>query len=196
MVGMTQATSRTRHRWTRAERDALPDDGRRHEIIDGELYVSASPRPRHQLMSAELHALLLRACHEHPELELRAFAAPTDVALADDTVMVPDLIVVPFALIAERDIPGAPLIVVEILSPSTRSVDLVIKKDRLRRAGAAQYWVADPAEPSLTIWRLEGGPGGDYVEAGRARGGQSARVTEPFELEIVPAELVRLPGRG
>ncbi|WP_169798564.1 Uma2 family endonuclease [Piscicoccus intestinalis] len=148
---MTQATSRTRHRWTRAERDALPDDGRRHEIIDGELYVSASPRPRHQLMSAELHALLLRACHEHPELELMAFAAPTDVALADDTVMVPDLIVVPFALIAERDIPGAPLIVVEILSPSTRSVDLVIKKDRLRRAGAAQYWVADPGQVLIGV---------------------------------------------
>lgn len=189
MVVMTQAE---RHRWTRDDLDAMPQDGNRYEIIDGELYVSASPRPRHQVMSALLMAVLLRTCFEQPELGLMALSAPTDVVLADDTVVVPDILVVPLELIGNREITGAPLIVVEILSPSTRMTDLTVKKERMRRAGVAQYWIADPQEPSLTGWRLVGS---EYVGFARAVGEQAFAITDPFVLDIVPAALLRLPGR-
>jgi Uma2 family endonuclease len=77
-------------RWTREERDALPDDGHPHELIDGALVVTPSPKSLHQLMSSNLVAALQARCPQH----LRVLHAPTDVALADDTVLQPDVLVV------------------------------------------------------------------------------------------------------
>lgn len=185
-------TQDSRHRWTREALDALPDDGNRYEIIDGELYVSAAPKPRHQVMSGRLFSLLLRECDARPDLGLMPLSAPIDVVLADDTVVAPDIVVVPIDLIGEREITGAPLIVVEIVSASTRMVDLTVKKERMRRADVAQYWIAHPVEPSLTGWRLVDG---EYVGFGRAVGEETFAVTAPFVVDIVPAQLLRLPGR-
>lgn len=185
MVGMTQTTSR--HRWTRAELDSLPDDGNRYEIIDGELLVSPAPRTRHQRASARLTALLLAACDAEPDRSLQALAAPFDVVLADDTVIQPDLLVAPTSAFTEKDLPSAPLLAVEILSPSTRLVDLNVKKDRLQRAGAAHYWVIDPDEPSITAWTLRDGR---YVESGRAVGDATLHISAPLTLEITPTALL------
>ena len=107
MVGMTQVGHA---RWTRAALDTLPEDGNRYEIVDGELFVSPAPRIRHQIVLANL---LLRLAPVTPDA-WRILPAPVDVALADDTVIQPDIVVAPRADYTERDLPVAPLLAVEI----------------------------------------------------------------------------------
>ena len=119
MVTMTSPTVPTvpvRRVWTRHERDALPDDGNRYELIDGVLIVSPAPQWRHQRASMRLSVVLIGAV----PAELEVLAAPFDVTLSDDTVMEPDLLVAPVAALAQRGLDGAPLLAVEIASPSSR----------------------------------------------------------------------------
>lgn len=168
---------------TRAVLDTMPDDGHRYELIDGILIVSPSPRHVHQRASGNLHVLLRAGCPEH----LEVLYAPFDVVLADDTVLQPDLLVACADSFTVRDLPVAPLLAVEILSPSTRGIDLLLKKDRLERAGCAHYWVIDPDVPNVTAWTLRDGV---YVEAGSATGDQLLTVAEPFELTVRPSALV------
>jgi len=91
---------------------APPDDGRRHELIDGVLLVTPAPSVRHQVAVANLFALLRAGCPE----SLIALTAPLDVALADDTIVQPDLVVARRQDFTEQDLPTAPLLVVEVLS--------------------------------------------------------------------------------
>jgi len=107
--------------------------------------------------------------------------------LADDTVIQPDLLVAPNADYTDRDLPVAPMLAIEVLSPSTRGIDLLLKKDRLLRAGCAHYWVVDPDEPSIVAWALTDGA---YHEAARASGEQTFSVTEPFAFSVAPDDLV------
>ncbi|MEG9227702.1 Uma2 family endonuclease [Aeromicrobium sp. Sec7.5] len=172
---------------TRDDLDAMPDDGHRYELVDGVLIVSPAPRRVHQRASLRLTVLLDAAVP--PDLE--PLAAPFDVALSDDTVMQPDLVVGRNADFTERDLPVAPVLAVEVLSPSTRGIDLLLKKDRLERAGCAHYWVVDPEEPSITAWALTEGA---YRQVARAVGDEAFEVAEPFDVRVVPAELVTLSG--
>ena len=182
-----------RRSWTRADLDALPADGRRYELIDGVLVVSPTPGTRHQVMSGQLFLLFSEACASVPELGLMVLAAPLNVVLADDSLSQPDLVVAPQEQFDDRGLPGAPLLVVEILSRSTRAFDLHVKRERYERAGVEHYWIADPDKPSLTTLRLQGG---QYVEQGRAVGPQSLHVSEPFEMLITPSRLVFPTLRG
>lgn len=75
----------------------------------------------------------------------------------------------------------------EVLSSSTRNIDLLLKKDRLRRAGCANYWVVDPDEPSITAWVLRDE---DYVQAGHAARDEELTLTEPFDISLVPSALL------
>ncbi len=119
------------------------------------------------------------------------FFAPFDVRLASDTVIQPDLIVFRTADATEKDLPVAPMLAVEVLSPSTRSFDLHTKKDRLRRAGCAHYWVVDPQVPSVIAWRLEGaGDEAEYVVVGSAAGTEELHLVDPFEIRVVPQRLI------
>ena len=111
-------------RWTRAMLDALPDDGRRHEIIDGVHYVTPSPTTPHQYVVGKLYQALERYLEREPVSWV--FFAPCDIGLADDTIVQPDLIV----LRRTSDRPprswadgGLPLLAVEITSPSSMSRD-------------------------------------------------------------------------
>ncbi len=180
MVGMTRASTK---RWTRAELDSLPDDGNRYEILDGELFVSPAPRIRHQVVLGSLYVLLAPLVPR----SWRILMAPVDVALEDDTVIQPDIVVAPRADYTERDLPVAPLLAVEILSPSTRLLDLNVKKDRLERAGTRHYWVVDPDEPSITTWTLTDGA---YRPTGHATGHETLHLSEPFVIDLTPADLI------
>ena len=129
--------------------------------------------------------------------DLEVLAAPFDVTLSDDTVMEPGLLVAPVAALAQRGLDGAPLLAVEIASPSSRTIDRHVKKDRLRRAGCPHYWIVDPDEPSITAWALretDGAEGADgepaYDLVGRAVGDEELALTEPFDVRIVPAHLI------
>jgi len=172
---------------TRDDLDAMPDDGHRYELIDGILIVSPAPRRVHQRASVRL-LIAIQAALPH---ELELLHAPFDVALADDTVMQPDLVVAPVADFTDRDLPVAPLLAVEVLSPSSRGIDLLLKKDRLRRSGCAHYWVVDPDAPSITAWSLVAG---QYVRTAHAKGTEDFSVDQPFALRVVPADLVAVSG--
>ena len=168
---------------TREDLDAMPDDGHRYELIDGVLVVSPSPRRRHQQLVGGLFTALLPACP--PDLQL--LLGPFDVVLADDTVLVPDVIVAPRAQFTERDLPGAPLLSIEVLSPSTRRFDQLVKRDRLQAAGAGAYWLVDPDVPAVTVLELRDG---QLVETARAAGSETLTVTFPFALTLRPSDLV------
>lgn len=168
---------------TRAERDALPDDGRRHELIDGALIVTPAPSPRHQEAVARLLILLREAC----PADLRVLTAPLDVVLAPDTVVEPDVLVAPRDAFTERDLPGPPLLAVEVLSPTTRHLDLQLKRARYEAAGCPTYWVVDPDVPALSVWQLEDGRYGDPVHV---EGTATIDLERPYSVSVSPADLV------
>ena len=94
--------------------------------------------------------LMRRQCPDH----LKVLVAPFDVALADDTVVQPDLLVARRSDLTVRDLPAAPMLAVEVLSPSTRRVDLMLKRSRFEAAGCPAYWVIDPDEPPMPTQSL------------------------------------------
>ena len=167
----------------RADLEALPeDDGHRYELLDGLLLVSPSPALPHQDAVGQLHLLLRAACTP----ELKVLLAPFDVVLADDTVLQPDLLVAPREQFTRKELPGPPLLAVEVLSPSTRRVDLLLKRDRLAAAGVASYWLVDTDASSVTVLELVDGA---YVEVGRSVGADVLHVARPFPVRIVADEL-------
>ena len=168
---------------TRDDLEAMPDDGHRYELLDGILIVSPAPKPRHQEAVASLLFVLRQAAPR----DLLVLTAPLDVALANDTVLQPDVLVARRSDFSERDLPTAPLLAIEVLSPHTRRFDLLLKRDRMQTAGCPSYWVVDVDEPSIIAWQLVDGT---YVEVGRASGSQRIQLSQPFEVAFSPAELV------
>ena len=167
---------------TRADLERLPDDGHRYELIDGTLLVSPAPRLPHQDVVGNLHLLLRAACPPH----LKVVLAPFAVALADDTEVQPDLLVAPRDQFTDRELPGPPLLAVEVLSPSTRRIDLLLKRDRLQAAGVPSYWLVDPDEPAVTVLELHEG---SYQQVAHTVGHDPVQVERPFPLTLVPARL-------
>jgi Uma2 family endonuclease len=161
-----------------------PDDGHRYELLDGVLIVTPAPSMRHQDAAFGLARVLHAACPP----ELKVLMAPFDVTLTDDTVLQPDLLVFDRKLVTARDLPAAPLLAVEVLSPSTRRFDLHLKRSGYEAAGTAAYWVLDPGEsPALTAWELRAGA---YVEVASVSGPEEFAAELPFPVTVVPDELV------
>lgn len=79
-----------------------------------------------------------------------------------------------------------PDLAVEVLSPSTRRFDLVLKRSRYEAAGCSSYWVYDPDEPSVVAWELTGGR---YEEVGRTEGDEELSLTRPYPVTLNPARL-------
>lgn len=170
---------------TRADLDAMPDDGHRYELIDGILIVSPAPLWLHQRVHSNLFGLLINACP--PDLEV--LSAPFDIALSDDTVMQPDLLVARREDYARRGLEGKPpVLAVEILSDSTRRIDLLLKPSRLQAAACPSYWVVDPDVPSLIASDLRDGT---YVQVAKVSGDEEFRAELPFPVSVVPDSLVR-----
>jgi Uma2 family endonuclease len=130
-----------------------PDDNLRYEIIDGRLFVTPSPRPRHQRVSKRLQRQL-EAYFESREIG-EVFNAPVDVILSFHDVVVPDLVIVTVpAQVTERAIEGSPTLLVEILSPSTAARDRKVKCQRYAEMRVPHYWIVDPVHRSLECYRL------------------------------------------
>ncbi len=134
----------------------FPDDGKRHEVIDGEHYVTAAPNLKHQAVVVNLTGLLWTHLRVHAVG--RVFAAPVDVVFSDVDVVEPDLVFVSTAreadLLTAAHIRGAPDLVVEIGSPSTRKRDETIKRRLYERFGVAEFWVVDPELDEIKVYRL------------------------------------------
>lgn len=173
----------------RDDLESTPHDGRRYEIIDGTLIVSAAPGRLHQRAVTRMFRLLDDGCP--PELEV--LVAPFDVVLAIDTVVEPDVLVASRLKLTDKDLPGVPELAVEVLSPSTRQIDLHVKRERLERAGCPSYWVVDPVarpqEARLVAWRLTADK--RYEQVAEVTGDQEFHATLPYPLTVVPAALVR-----
>lgn len=161
----------------------MPDDGHRYELIDGTLVVTPAPSRQHQSASAELFLLLTRACPPH----LLVRFAPVDVQYDERTVVQPDLLVVERAAYEDPEMPLRPVLAVEILSPSTRLIDLNLKKARYERAGCASYWVIDLDAPGLLAWELRDGA---YAAVADVAAGETWTANLPFEVAITPVGLL------
>jgi Uma2 family endonuclease len=141
--------------WTYADLVALPDDQLRHELIDGERFVTPSPATGHQIILMNLIRLLLPYLDEHRLGQL--LSAPFDIKFSLFTVLVPDLVYFTaerFArVVNDRHATAAPDLVVEILSPGTRRRDKGRKRAVYDREGVCEYWIADPEAQSITALR-------------------------------------------
>jgi Uma2 family endonuclease len=135
----------------------FPDDGQRHELIDGEHYVTPSPNTKHQVVSMNLVAVISAWLETHPVGRL--FHAPYDVVLSHFDVVEPDLLYLSNERMKEvvtpQHVRGAPELVVEIGSPGTRQRDETIKRRLYERSGVSEYWVVDPELDLVRLYRRE-----------------------------------------
>jgi Uma2 family endonuclease len=133
----------------------FPDDGKRHELIDGEHYVTPSPNPRHQRILRELCLAIANYLKAHPIGEV--FFAPLDVVMSQHDVVEPDLLYLSRERAAEVLVPehvrGVPELVVEVASKGTRKRDETIKRALYERAGVTEYWVVDPEIDVVRVYR-------------------------------------------
>jgi Uma2 family endonuclease len=140
-------------RWTREEVLALPDDGNRYELVDGELFVSPTPRPAHQFAVLALSGLLAPYVLRHGLGVLMSL--PADLDLASGQVMQPDIFVAATEAgqrIRVWEDVGIPRLVVEVISPRTASFDRVQKRRRYQAAGVPTYWIVDLDERIVEVW--------------------------------------------
>ncbi len=135
----------------------FPDDGKRHELIDGDHYVSPSPAVRHQRVLQRLGFRIYPFVEEHRLGEV--FFVAVDVLLSIHDVVVPDLFFVSderAAIVGKANLRGAPNLVVEVLSPSNRRYDEVLKRELYERAGIQEYWLVDPEADTVKVFRRDG----------------------------------------
>jgi Uma2 family endonuclease len=170
--------------WTVEDLDALPDDGLRYELVDGVLLVSPSPVPLHQSVVGEIFYLLRSARTD----DLKVFVAPLDFRPTSTRSLQPDVLVVHRKDVEEKHLTWPPLLVAEVLSPGTRSVDLLLKRGIYEESGIASYWIVDPAGPTLTVLELD--PDGRYRDVARVTGEESATLARPFPVTVTPAALI------
>ena len=142
---------------TYADYLTFPDDGSRHELLDGEHVVSASPSNQHQIV---VRSLLLQL---HSVVELpghgEVMLSPSDIVLSDADVVQPDLYVMLGKNVARLREPrtfGPPDLAIEVLSPSTAAIDRGLKRRVLERHGVREYWIVDPQQRVLEQYVLQG----------------------------------------
>jgi len=133
----------------------FPDDGKRHELIDGEHYVTPSPNTKHQQVSGRLYLLIGTWLETNPTGQL--FYAPYDVVISRFDIVEPDLLYFSndraATAITVLHATSAPDLVVEIGSPGTRKRDETIKRRLYERSGVLEYWVVDPEIDLIRVYR-------------------------------------------
>lgn len=133
----------------------FPEDGKRHELIDGEHIVTPTPVTRHQRLVTRLTIGIGAHLDAHPE-QGEVFAVSVDIVLTLFDVVVPDLIVIAgdqADIVGDKCIRGAPAIVVEVLSPRTRKRDAQAKRRLYERSGVREYWLVDPELDLVQVFR-------------------------------------------
>jgi Uma2 family endonuclease len=185
---MTLTTTALRRECTLADWEATPDDGRRYELIEGTIYVSPAPMTPHQRSSRRLQRILEDACPHGYEV----FDAPVGLRLPGDQMLEPDLVVAPYASDVVKHLVLPVMLVIEIVSPSSRYHDTVRKRAVYAAAGIEHYWLVDGStDPArFTALRLDG----DRYRT-VAEGTGEACLAEPLAVRVPPAhDLFRPPG--
>jgi Uma2 family endonuclease len=134
----------------------LPNDGRRYEILEGELFVSPAPKTRHQIIATNLAETLNRQVRKH-KLG-RVLVAPTDVVLSRTDVAQPDLLFISsqrLKILTEQNVQGAPDLIVEILCEFTEEQDRTLKMQIYARHGVREYWLIDPDREVVEVYELD-----------------------------------------
>ncbi len=173
--------------WTYDDLARLPDDGKRYEILDGDLVVSPSPSREHQRAVKYLLFGLARLLDEHGIAEV--FLSPFDAILSPQRVVVPDLMAVRrerASIVRERGVEGAPDLVIEVMS-SRPALDRVRKFDLYAKAGIAEYWLVDPIGQTIEVYFLVEG---SYELAGYYGEGEIAQSVV-FDVEVPLRDVFR-----
>lgn len=163
--------------------EAMPDDGNRYELIDGMLVVSPAPGRRHQRAVLLMSMALEERCT--PGLEV--LPAPFAVRTSPTTELQPDVLVAREVDLTEKLLPAAPVLAVEVLSPSSVINDMNNKKAAYERMGVASYWVVDPQAPSITVFELSEGR---YTQTAEVKDTDVLSVKAPFPVRITPRDLL------
>lgn len=132
----------------------FPEDGKRHEIIDGEHFMTPAPSTRHQRISGRIFRILSDFVEENKLGEV--FCAPYDIVLSDVDVVQPDIVFISSEnkhIITESNIQGTPDLVIEIISETTRKTDKVIKHRLYEKFGVKEYWIIDPVVDTVEVYR-------------------------------------------
>lgn len=132
----------------------IPDDGQRHEIIDGEHYVSPAPFIPHQRISRRLTLRLGGLIEQHRLGEI--LYAPCDVIFSKHDIVQPDLLFISnerAGIITIKNVQGAPDLIIEILSEGTRRLDETVKLDLYDRYGVPEYWTFDTSRQAARVYR-------------------------------------------
>jgi Uma2 family endonuclease len=167
--------------------EALPNDGKRYEIHDGELSVTPAPGSQHQLIIGRLHLLLA------PYVTTRGLGvvvlSPLDVLLADTTIVQPDLVYLDSARQARlvpRGVEGPPTLAIEVVSPSSSTIDRRTKRQLYARHGVPHFWLVDPDGRTIEGFVLHGS---EYELAVRAAGATPVDLPPFVDLGLVPDSL-------
>jgi Uma2 family endonuclease len=169
----------------------MPDDGRRYELYDGEVWVVPAPIPRHQVVADNIKRLLEKYADRHRGL---SFISPIDIVFSEHDVVQPDVVL--FAesrrhlVDFDAAIRHAPDLVVEVLSPSTSSNDRGRKMRMFARYGVREYWIADPASACLELHALEGS---SYVLSQVGCGDDEVRSPSLADFTFQASAAFRLP---
>ena len=184
MAGVKAAQERVSY----ADLERWPEDGRRYELYDGEVFEIPSPIPLHQLVSGRLYLALAAYVQTHGGA---VFYAPLDIVLTEFDVVQPDLLLFTrdreHLLNLRRVTRHAPDLAIEILSPSTAGNDRGRKLELLARHGVREYWLVDPEAVAIEVHWLTGTR---FALASTA--GPSDRVQSPLlpDLSIVPGDVI------
>ncbi len=143
-------------RWTYDDYINLPDDHNIYEIIEGNLYMTPAPTPKHQNVSLNLAFLIKRYLKEH--LIGKIYESPIDVLLGQQTVVQPDVLFIlteNLSIITDKNIQGAPDLVIEIYSPGTIQKDRILKVKSYAKFGVKHLWLIDPDNQTLEAFELD-----------------------------------------
>ena len=186
MTAMTEPIGLAEGRpFTVHDLEAMPDDGRRYELIDGMLLVTPAPGWSHQEMSGALYRVLHAVCPP----ELRVLLAPFAVRTALTTEVQPDVLVARYVDLTEANLPVAPVLAAEVLSRSTQLGDRNTKKAHYERLGVRSYWLLDPVQPgALEVYELD--EQGRYQLTAKVSGDEIYVARWPFPVQVYPARLL------
>jgi Uma2 family endonuclease len=167
--------------WTAEMVRSLPDDGKRYEVVHGELLVTPSPRLHHQLVLVRLGHALATYLERQPVGQI--LQSPADISWDEGTLVQPDVFVAPLDEIRTMDWTRVQhlLLVIEVLSPSTARQDRFAKRRRYQEAGVPVYWIVDPDLQQVEVW----GPADRIPRVERDRVEWSPPGAEvPFHLDL------------
>lgn len=164
----------------------LPEGPPNFELIDGAIVVNPVPIPMHARIAVNLSLVLHAACP--PDMEV--FGSPVDWVADDHNVLEPDVSVCERARVGDKRLYLPPVLCVEILSPSTRTRDLNVKRGIYERGGVPAYWIIDPTGPRLLVHERDPDTG-TYIERADLTGAASFDATTPFPVTVDVGALVR-----